>query len=60
MMILIKHTHFQVRHPYCVVKNYKYKQYTVKHNYILIIFIILYTRTCTHMHKTAMPEVVKM
>jgi len=27
-------TNFQVRHPYCVVWNYKYKQYIIKHNSI--------------------------
>ena len=27
-------TSFQVRHPHCVVYNYRYKQYIVKHNSI--------------------------
>jgi hypothetical protein len=35
-IICSKHAedNFQVRHPSCVVQNYKYNQYTVKHNSI--------------------------
>jgi len=33
---------FQVRHPRCVVQNYKYKQYTVKHNSMILLRHISY------------------
>jgi hypothetical protein len=33
---------FQVRHPRCVVQNYRYKQHIVKHNSVILLRCISY------------------